>query len=512
MFSTEKRLNKAILRKKILKEINFILKQYKKNKFLNILKEDLDSDLPDEAIPEGYIEPVGLPGEAMATTNVNDPLDYPRTPEEETLIRARRIKCADEASKSIENEKKAIEANREITDFYDAFMWVAKVPFLVGGFVALGASNLVEFVNVFKNTSIEDKKRALILMKKDIIWVLENDPETAVCFLLDLFSIADPTGLADISQGIILINKGDYGTGILCLLFGLYQLATSGAAAATEGALLPLAIVTKVEIWSLKLGLKSGKGAIKIIEMLADPTLARSINRLRQSGNPEYIKAASALEKSASQARRYKQFGTGGAEWYARAGAKSESEVLEKILNGKLTNYNPGISDAARFEIDRILRANKPPVALQAAMASISVASTASTGREKQGLEQKELFNKQTNQQIYDEYQNRVCSERPIICNIIELDINSLKLHFKDGVDLGKYGEEANTYLDIANAYLQKITKEVVGKQVVNTMSEIDKKLSEFEKENIEYYSDDCRKYIRVYPRWRRAVKSVTGI
>lgn len=211
----------------------------------------------------------------------------------------------------------------------------------------------------FKKTSAHQMSIALQNMGKDIIWVLKNDPVTSACFVLDTFSVADPTGLADITQGVIQLFNGDYGSASLSLIFGAWQLKDAVATAATEGAAIPLVLASKAEIVAAKIAIKSGKGAAKIINILLDPKMLKIVERLK-TGSKEFKSAGEYLERIITKAKKYDGYGIT---------ASNEERILKDIINGDARKFNSAASDAARKEFDILFREKVPTQKLTQSLA-----------------------------------------------------------------------------------------------------------------------------------------------
>lgn len=374
MTFVERRLNQSILRKEILRELSFLLEQYKEY----------------GGAEEGY----GPVQAARAQSQF--------------------------AAKAIGTLGSA----------------VAKTGEVVSDISGTISNNLTEFYKTFKKSSWDEISNALKLIRKDIIWIFINDPAAAVCFMLDLFSVVDPSGFADLTQGIIYLSKGDLVNAAVCLIFGGVQLKDSLTAVATGGAAVPLAVATKAEIIALKLSIKSGKGAKKIIEILLDPKLQIAINKLKQHKSAEFKRAGQFLERLVSKAKRYDQYGIT---------PTNEKRILDDILGGDVTKFDEATNRAARLEFDKIIRENSPPKYFMQALGAVqSVASTAMTSQELQ--------------QPVNVYENFLhwCGLRIDHCDLINIDKN-LTLTYKPGVDVNS--KDAKYAMEIAENTLEYMSK-----------------------------------------------------
>lgn len=137
---------------------------------------------------------------------------------------------------------------------------------------------------------------------EEIKTLLQKDPVSLVCLVLDTLSLVDPTGVADITQGVILLAQGiAEGSGegiifgILCIAFGLGQAALF---ISTGGSDTPLVLAVKQGLkFSLKhLSKEAFESIIKSLTTNAPNILKFLKNSL--SGKKFYNVVASFFDKA----------------------------------------------------------------------------------------------------------------------------------------------------------------------------------------------------------------------
>lgn len=243
MILAEKRLNQSILRNQILKELGFLLENFKK---LNEIDQDFFSMSPGES-----------------TADFEKRQEKYRQGQEHLLNTV-----SDTVSNFLSNTGK---------NFYEAWKELKS-----------GVRDPSLFAKS-SNLAYQDMK---ILAKKD--------PVSFVCWVLDAISLFDPTGTADIIQGALLISQGvseNSGLGIffgvICLIAGFMTASAFLATAGTGGAAAPVLVLAKASGIGLKqLTTKSVRKISEILSRGGD----FMINIIRKSPGFDK-KAASEVEK-----------------------------------------------------------------------------------------------------------------------------------------------------------------------------------------------------------------------
>lgn len=199
MTLAERRLNESILRSKILKELSFLLENFGK---LNEIDQDFFSMSPGESTSEYE--------------------------ERQQTFRKGQQQVLDTVSNFLSDRGK---------EFHQAWK---------------------EFIHGVVND------RSLFLKASNLAWqdikiLAEKDPASLICWVLDFISLFDPTGIADIIQGGILIGQGAAeGSGLsiffgaVCLVAGFLTAQAFLATIGTAGAATPVLVLAKASAITIK--------------------------------------------------------------------------------------------------------------------------------------------------------------------------------------------------------------------------------------------------------------------
>lgn len=228
---------------------------------------------------------------------------------------------------------------------------------------AYAGRDFILFIKEVSELTIQDKLKILQLIGKDIAWIFEHDPVTATCFILDVFSVFDPTGLADIAQSMILFKNGNYVGAGLCLLCGAVQLKSAIAAVATEGVAIPLVLEAKAETVTLKYSLKFGSPKIAqfVIQHLLDPKMLNVVNKLKLSKYRDFRKSGEFLEGIIQRALRESK--------NPNLASETSEQILQRIFQSRnIDDWARGLKEidsaevkALRQIINDALFKNSPP-------------------------------------------------------------------------------------------------------------------------------------------------------
>lgn len=165
---------------------------------------------------------------------------------------------------------------------------------------------------------------------QDVKVLAEKDPASLICWALDLVSLIDPTGIADITQGQILIMQGiaegsglSIFFGIICIIAGVMTFSAFTAATGTVGEALPLLALAKTSAISLKQ--ISRKSVIAFIDFLKGPGGDTIVSTLKVSKGLD-LKVTRKLEQMVQASKNIP----------ISSEEKSAKELLEQLTGEKV--------------------------------------------------------------------------------------------------------------------------------------------------------------------------------
>jgi hypothetical protein len=186
-------------------------------------------------------------------------------------------------------------------------------------------------------------------------------------------SIADPTGLADLTQGVVLLSQGQK-IGLLPLIFGSIQVASNIAAAETGVGILG-AVGVKVTIIGLKTMIRSGK-IMDTLRLLANPNIKKVVSRLEKSNSPQFRSAGQSLNNAHKKAEQIIQSGKNIPD------GQDGIRKLEEIIGDSISKYDATSANRYQNVIDN-MKSGQPISTgmrvLQVAGAATSTASLTSS-------------------------------------------------------------------------------------------------------------------------------------
>jgi hypothetical protein len=247
----------------------------------------------------------------------------------------------------------------------------------------------------------------------NFIWLCINKPTDAVVVVLDMLSVLDPTGVADLIAGTLQISQGDLPNGILQIIFGTVQAASLAFTIATEGAAFPSVFLAKAAKTAVKAG--SRDAILNIIKTIVEQS-PKIIKAAKSSKIPKIKETGDILTQVTRRANQSLTKGIVNGQ---------EKQTLEYILGGAVHQTRQAFpSPKLDILIDALKKEVKPGI-FKTPMQGYFFTQTIDQNLSPESRKQKENILKIRN--LY--YQ--VCKELPKACTRLNFDESSGEITIK---------------------------------------------------------------------------------